>query len=96
MNPTGCSRTSSTVIRRSIWQRIVPAFARQIFKNALPGLFYHGDKRPAGYGGGDTFGKRSPTRTTTTWRPGSVSPGIRSKRKTSVRGGYAIFYDEPS
>ena len=28
-----------------------------IFKNALPGLFYHGDAKPAGYGGGDTFGK---------------------------------------
>src|ERR1051325_11820652 len=28
-----------------------------VFKNALPGLFYHGDKRPPGYGGGDTFGK---------------------------------------
>ncbi len=30
----------------------------QIFKNALPGLFYHGDKKPEGYGGGDTFGER--------------------------------------
>ena len=28
----------------------------QVFTNALPGLFYHGDKKPEGYGGGDTFG----------------------------------------
>ncbi|MGH9628668.1 MAG: carboxypeptidase regulatory-like domain-containing protein, partial [Bryobacteraceae bacterium] len=28
-----------------------------IFRNALPGLFYRGDARPPGYGGGDTFGK---------------------------------------
>ncbi|HET8548470.1 MAG TPA: carboxypeptidase-like regulatory domain-containing protein, partial [Bryobacteraceae bacterium] len=25
----------------------------KIFRNALPGLFYHGDAKPAGYGGGD-------------------------------------------
>ena len=29
----------------------------KIYKNALPGLFYRGDAKPPGYGGGDTFGR---------------------------------------
>src|SRR4030095_8156895 len=68
-----------------------------IFKNALPGLFYHGDKRPPGYGGGDPFGtvvtdpdyNNFAPRIGFAWSP--TKDG-----KTSIRGGYAMFFDEPS
>jgi len=69
----------------------------QIFKNALPGLFYHGDKKPAGYGGGDTFGDVVTDPDYNNWAPRvgfAWSPF--KDGKTSIRGGYAIFYDGPS
>jgi hypothetical protein len=49
----------------------------KIYKNALPGLFYHGDAKPPGYGGRDTLAMWSRTPTTTTWPPDSGSPGLR-------------------
>lgn len=69
----------------------------QVFKNALPGLFYHGDKKPSGYGGGDTFGDVVTDPDYNNWAPRigfAWSPF--KDGKTSIRGGYAIFYDGPS
>ena len=51
----------------------------KIYKNALPGLFYHGDDKPAGYGGGDTFGGTVTDPDYNNWAPRSASHGIHSK-----------------
>lgn len=69
----------------------------QIFKNALPGLFYRGDKRPAGYGGGDTFGSvvTDPDYNNLAPRIGFAWSPF-GDGKTSIRGGYALFFDGPS
>jgi hypothetical protein len=69
----------------------------EIFKNALPGLFYRGDKRPPGYGGGDTFGRvvTDPDYNNIAPRVGFAWDPFKNGR-TSIRGGYALFFDGPS